>query len=180
MAAEQPDLMNATETDEAELHFWLAEHERTLDWAKDRISTLERAAERERDLAIPHAIAAGGIFAMPLALSLPWLMHANHDQPTSGWTMLLAPGSAPLIAGLIYLVATGLLLQGLALVIRSRGTALAAAIVTVMASLATIGFLFTVAHDSSLAATTGPAVSLVVLLILGTTWGMIAELRAPA
>ncbi len=133
--------------------------------------------DAERDATVLHAVAAAGMFALLIALSLPWLVQADADKSASGWSLLLAPLAAPLTAGAAYLVLVTIVLHAMGLVGRGRYSALIAAVVSALSGLATIGLIFTVASDPDVDAGPGPGVSLVLVIILGIVWGSIADGR---
>ncbi|NUS72342.1 MAG: hypothetical protein HOQ05_02940 [Corynebacteriales bacterium] len=160
------------------LHNWLAEHDRTLMQLRNRISELEHSSELERDLSLPNAIAAAGLFSMPLALCLPWITGTERgSQAVSGWMLLFAPVSGIADALALYGVVGALMVQALALLFRSHWSAMLATAASAIASLATMGVLFAAARDSSSNAGAGPLVGVVVFLILSVAWATITELR---
>ena len=160
-----------------ELQFWMTEQERAIDRLRARMTELEHRIEIAQESTVPHAVSAAGILALLLALSLPWLVRPATNETTTAWGVLLAPTSSPLITAGVYTVLAAMLCQILALGARNRFTAIAAATATVVAGLATIALIFTVGRDPGVDAGTGPGVCLVLVLILGVLWGIIAEAR---
>jgi hypothetical protein len=156
---------------------WLIEHERALERLRARVHQLETTAEVERDAVAPYAIAAAGVFALLVSLTLPWLVHVETGDATSGWSMLISPLTSPLIAGAAYLVLLAVPLQALGLVGRSRATALLATIATTLAGLGAITVMFSAARDPHLSAGNGSVICLLVLLVLGIAWASITEGR---
>ena len=162
----------------AGLHTWLAEHDRTLLQLRSRISELEHTTELERDLSLPNAIAAAGLFTMPLALCLPWITGTGRSgQAVSGWMLLFAPISGVAAAAALYGVVGALVVQAIALLIRAHWSAMLATAASAVASLATMGLLFAAARDSSSDAGAGPLVSVVAFLVLSVAWATITALR---
>lgn len=165
---------------------WLAEHERALSQLRTRVAEVEHAHEVERDLTVPVAIAAAGMFAIPLALCLPWLATAGtgigsgadaDGGRVSGWTLLFTSPADLVATTALYAVAATLLTHAVALIFRSRGAAVVAAVGAALASIATIGLLFSTGHDAQYDAGAGLLVAVIVLLVLSVAWGTIAELR---
>ncbi len=163
-------------TGPAEARAWLTEHERALDRLRVRVTELEAVVDTEREVTVLHSAAAAGIFALLLALSLPWLAYGD-DSAASGWSLLLAPLAAPLTAGAAYLVVAATIVHGMALLGRGRCCALVSAIIAALAGLGTIGLIFTVASDPDVEAGSGPGVTLVIVILLGIVWGTIADTR---
>jgi hypothetical protein len=156
---------------------WLAEHERALDRLRVRVHELETTTEVERDAIAPYAVAAAGIFALLVSLTLPWLIVVESGRPVSGWSLLSTPLTSPVVAGAAYLVLIAIPLQALGLVGRTRGPALVATMATAVAGLGSISVMFTLARDVGAEAGNGSVICLLVLLVLGIAWAGITEGR---
>lgn len=158
-------------------HAWLAEHERALDRMRSRINELEVAVEVQRESMVVHALAAAGIFSLLIAMSLPWLVHGRNGETASGWSLLLAPMDAPLTASAAYLTVAAIVIHVLALATHGRVMAIIGSVVAGLAGLAMVGLVFSVAKEPDVDVGPGPGVSLIILIVLGVTWGNIAESR---
>jgi len=160
-----------------ETRAWLTEHERALDRLRARVTELESVVDAERDATVLHGVAAAGMFSLLIALSLPWLVQVSDEKSATGWSLLLAPLAAPLMAGAAYLVVIAAVLHAMGLIGRGRSSALIAAVVSALSGLATIGLIFTVASDPEVDIGPGPGISLVLVIILGIVWGSVADGR---
>lgn len=175
--ADQPTVVHQVLPISDEPPSWASEQERAIDRLRVRVHELETTAEVERDAIAPYGIASAGVFALLVALTLPWLVRPETGRVTSGWAVLLAPPEAPIVAGGVALVLLAAVLQIVGLIGRNRSAALLATIATTIAGLGATTVLFTIARDPRLGAGTGAVLCLLILLVLGVAWASITEGR---